>query len=371
MKSRTPPPSSHRPAAAGLPLCREATDILEHIREGVLVFDREGRVDFYNAAMGRIFGLDPADLGRPLTALFPAGTGLGDLVADALRGRTATDCDVPQDRGEDDDTQWLRASTAPIGGAGSACLLLSVREVSDLRRLEREIWQVEKMSALGRLAASVAHEVRNPLGAVDIQLQLLQEDLAALGDRVPERLAERLDTARLEMRRLDGIVQNFLRFSRPPAVHLQEVDPNELLRHLHALVAPEGRERQIDLVLELAEDLPHIAADENLLSQALLNILINAFQAVGQAPRVALRSRLDEEGDHVQFQIADNGCGIAPEDLERVTEYYYTTKDTGTGLGLSIAQGIVRQHRGSLDVQSQIGAGTTVTLALPCNHLSA
>lgn len=371
MASRPPPASNQLPADARLPLCREATDILGHIREGVLVFDREGHVHFFNTALGRIFGLGTADLERPLAHLFPAGTGLGDLVADALRGTTATDCDVSLGSGDRDDTQWLRASTAPIGGPGSPLLLLSVREVSDLRRLEREIWQGEKMSALGRLAASVAHEVRNPLGAVDIQLQLLKEDLAALGDRVPERIAERLNTARTEMRRLDGIVQNFLRFSRPPAVHLQEVDANELLRHLHALLEPEARERQIDLVLELSHGLPHIAADENLLSQALLNILINAFQAVGQAPQVALRSRLDEEGDHVQFQIADNGCGIAPEDLERVTEYYYTTKDTGTGLGLSIAQGIVRQHRGSLDVESQVDAGTTVTLSLPCNRLSS
>jgi len=351
-----------------------AADLLGHIREGVLVFDRAGRVHYFNAALGRILGFAPADAQRPLADLFPSGTGLGDLLADALRGRTATDCDVSLDREDGADTPWLRASTAPIGGSGSPLLLLAVREVSDLRRLEREIWQVEKMSALGRLAASVAHEVRNPLGAVDIQLQLLGEDLAALDRRlpgnVPERLAERLNTARTEMRRLDGIVQNFLRFSRPPAVHLQELEPNDLLRHLHALATPEARERQIDLVLEAGENLPRIGADENLLSQALLNILINAFQATGQQPRVILRCRLDDEGDHVQFQIEDNGCGIAPEDLERVTEYYYTTKDTGTGLGLSIAQGIVRQHRGSLDVASQVGAGTTVTLSLPCNQFT-
>ena len=352
-------------------MCREATDILGLIREGVLVFDGDAGVRYFNAALGRIFGLGPDSLARPITDLFPAGTGLGDLAAEALKGRTATDCDVPLDKEEGDETPWLRASTAPIGGPGSPLLLLSVREVSDLRRLEREIWQVEKMSALGRLAASVAHEVRNPLGAVDIQLQLLEEDLAAVAqgapEPLPERLTARLNTARTEMRRLDGIVQNFLRFSRPPAVHLQEVEPNDLLSHLYALAEPEARERQIVLEIDLGEGLPRIAADENLMSQALLNILINAFQAVGSSPRVALRSRLDDEGDHVQFQIADNGCGIGQEDLERVTEYYYTTKDTGTGLGLSIAQGIVRQHRGSLDVASQVGAGTTVTLALPCN----
>ncbi|MFH1569464.1 MAG: ATP-binding protein [Gemmatimonadota bacterium] len=360
-------PSPADPGYPSLPLCPEALDILALIREGVLVFDRSGRVRYLNPAFSRIFRLAPEAVGAALAGLFPPGTGIGDLVADALAGRTATDCDVASGRGEEEGEPWLRVSTAPIGRSGSDLLMLAVREVSELRRLEREIWQVEKMSALGRLAASVAHEVRNPLSAVDIQLQLLEEDLGRLGQEVPPRVTERLNTAHTEMRRLDGIVQNFLRFSGPPAIHLQWVDPNELLKHLHALVAPEAREQRIALSLDLGGGLPQILADENLLSQALLNVLINAFQAVDEAPRVELRSRLDAEGDHVLFQVVDNGCGIPPENLERVMEYYYTTKDTGTGLGLSIAQGILRQHRGSVDVQSQVAAGTTVTLALPCS----
>ena len=238
------------------------------------------------------------------------------------------------------------------------------------RRSEREILLGDRMAALGRLAASVAHEVRNPLGAIDIQLQLLQEELRAGSG---ERAGERLDTARAELRRLDRIVQNFLRFSRPPALHLARVSLAELLGRLRELIEPEARERGIALELRREEEGdPVIDADENLLSQAFLNLLINALQAYdgsgsesrGSPARVAIGLRAANDRSAL-VTIGDRGCGIPRRDLERIFEYYYTTKDTGTGLGLSIAQRIIDQHQGSLEVESEEGAGTTVSVRLP------
>ena len=341
-----------------------AHQVLSELHEGVLVFNAGGEIHLANPAWGRILGMEPPAEGSLALDLVGADTELSILVRDALRGQITTECDVRW-TAADGELRWLRASTAALDVASPALHLLLIREVSELKQLERDIWQVEKMTALGRLAASVAHEVRNPLSAVDIQLQLLEEDLQTLGEGAPNKVYERLSTARTEMRRLDGIVQNFLRFSRPPALHLQAVHPNDLLSHLHALVEPEARARGIDLLLHLGPDLPVMSADENLLSQALLNILINAFQAVGESPRVELRSLPGDSGQCVLFQIVDNGCGMSADELEKVMEYYYTTKDTGTGLGLSIAQGIVHQHRGSLDVESTPGSGTSVTLTLP------
>ena len=240
--------------------------------------------------------------------------------------------------------------------------MLTLKDVSELKSAERHMWQVEKMSALGRLASSVAHEVGNPLGAIDIQLQLLQEDLAADGE-LAGIVLRRLDIARTEMRRLGGIVQNFLRFSRPPALHLKKMSPNDMLRHIHDLIAPEAKERGINLHFDLDESLPEIEVDENQLSQSLLNILINAFQAVEDQGQVRFASRL-EDGD-ILIEISDDGQGIPAENLERIFEFYYTTKDEGTGLGLSIAQRIVHQHGGSLVVESQEGEGTLISLRLP------
>ena len=241
-------------------------------------------------------------------------------------------------------------------------------------RAEREMLLSDKMLALGRLAASVAHEVRNPLGAIDIQLQLLQEELR---HGAPERAQERLHTARAELRRLDSIVRNFLRFSRPPALHLAPVEPGDLLRRLRDLVEPEAREQGIALQLDCEADAGVCDADENLLSQAFLNVLINSFQAihvVGASAKTAalvdIRLRRDPADAFAVVEISDTGCGIPPGDLERVFEYYYTTKDTGTGLGLSIAQRIIDQHGGSLEVQSQLGTGTTVAIRLPLSDLS-
>ncbi|MEW6754566.1 MAG: ATP-binding protein [Candidatus Latescibacterota bacterium] len=332
--------------------------VVDSLSQGVLVLDREGRVELANAALVRLLGRAVPQQARPEEFLEADSAALA-AVRQALAGQRVHNLDVHHVTGEGQ-AHWLRVGAVELGAHGT---LLVLEEVSDLKRAERQIWQVEKMSALGRLAASVAHEVGNPLGAIDIQLQLLGEDMAALEGELAARAGRRVQIARTEMRRLEGIVQNFLRFSRPPALHLRRVSPNDLLRHIHALVEPEARERQIDLLLDLDESLPATQADENQLSQALLNLLINAFQAVPDASRILLRSRWDR--DDIALEIHDNGRGIAAADLERIFELYYTTKDEGTGLGLSIAQRIIHQHGGTLTVESVEGQGTQVLVRLP------
>ena len=349
---RNPPPS---PAYAEC--------IVASLTEGVAVFDAEDRVQVVNQAFVQLLGLEvKKDAG--LSDFLAPGTPLYQTIRQALEGGQIDNRDAHY-RSPAGPTRWLRVDSMLLRDADGRMqgTMLTLKEVSELKRAEREIWQVEKMSALGRLAASVAHEVGNPLGAIDIQLQLLQEDIAVIDGELAEKVNRRVRIARGEMRRLDGIVQNFLRFSRPPALHLKQVSPNELLRHIFALVEPEAREHGIDLILEPDESLPAIEVDENQLSQALLNLLINAFQAVPDGSRILLRSR--RQGDEIVLEIHDNGHGIPQEDLERIFEFYYTTKDEGTGLGLSIAQRIVHQHGGTLTLESEAGQGTQVYIRLP------
>ncbi|MGY8825151.1 MAG: two-component system sensor histidine kinase NtrB [Candidatus Latescibacterota bacterium] len=339
-----------------------ADHIVASLTEGVVVFDAQGQVSTANPAL-----LHLLDLELPMTAslddLFQSSP-LRAVAQAALEGKPVNDEDV-QHHLHDGHTRWLRVTATLLHDENNAPLgtMLTLKEVSDLKRAERHMWQVEKMSALGRLAASVAHEVGNPLGAIDIQLQLLQEDIAQADGDLATKANRRLNIARAEMRRLEGIVQNFLRFSRPPALHLKQAYPNDLLQNIYELVAPEARERNIALSLELQPNLHLIEVDENQLSQCLLNLLINAFHAVADTGHVILRSR--REDDEVIIEIEDDGYGIPPADIERIFEFYYTTKDEGTGLGLSIAQRIAHQHGGTLTVDSAEGEGTLIAIRLP------
>jgi PAS domain S-box-containing protein len=352
-----PPPS--------LPPGLELGSLLDSLAAGVALFTPDGLACLANAAFVELYGA-AVPLGAAATELFGDDSPFGKAVAQALEGNPVHQRELQHQRAPGDSI-WLRLDGRPLTGNDGHRIgaLLTCDEITELKRAEREMWQIEKMSALGRLAASVAHEVRNPLGAIDIQLQLLQEDLDPIDEPLRQKAMRRLHVGRVEMRRLDGIVQNFLRFSRPPKLHLSSVNPNDMLRHIFALLEPEAREQDIELVLELDESLPPLEADENLLSQALLNVLINAFQAVEQQSRVVLTSRRDDGARQIELRISDNGHGIAPETLERIFEFYYTTKDEGTGLGLSIAERIVHQHGGTLSVESQTGKGTDVIVRLP------
>ena len=338
---------------------RLALEALRAMPDAVVLFDGGDAVRFANGAASELLG-ESAQAGASRAAALERSPPLADLVGHARRTRAPRAAsDVPCGG------RRLQAAVTPFDGG---CLLI-LREASGEGRDDRHLWQAERMAALGRLAGSVAHEVRNPLGAVDIQLQLLARDAESIGEPAASRVGERVGRARAEVRRLDGIVQNFLRFSRPPAVRLTPTDPAQLVQRMHDLVSPEARERGIRLELSLPGPGPLVRADENMLSQALLNVLINAFQAVEERGESALVELILEEAgkgaERVRIQVRDNGCGVSPEDLERVFEYYYTTKDSGSGLGLSIAQGILQQHGGSLQLTSRPGRGTTVSLLLP------
>ena len=343
-----------------------ADRILTRLSEGVAVLDSAGHVQVSNPAFLDLLGVSRLE-DSTLTSLFASNKLLADVVRRALNGEDVVDVDVRHALPDHTEVsmRWLRINAVKFTdpNTSSTNTTITLVDVSDLKSAERQMWQVEKMSALGRLAASVAHEVGNPLGAIDIQLQLLQEDLSTIDGALPDKTLRRIDIARAEMRRLEGIVQNFLRLSRPPALHLKRVDPNDLLNNIYQLVAPEAREKSLHLHLELGHPLRPVKVDENQLSQCLLNLLINAFQAVGDQGNIRLRSR-EEDGD-VLIEIADDGPGIPPEDLERIFEFYYTTKEEGTGLGLSIAQRIVHQHAGTLSVDSQQGEGTRIAIRLP------
>ena len=340
--------------------------LLEGLNEGVIAFDLQRKAVLANGASIRLLGLAGQEVaGRRADELFAGRPELLKILDAGFR-----DClhAEPKDlmlQQEDGGMRRLGATTSYLQAEERQGLVLVVQDVSALKQMEWETYQVAKMSALGRLAASVAHEVRNPLGAVDIQLQLLEDDLRAVEDGLRSRIYRRLNVARMEMKRLDRIVHNFLRFSRTPRLDLKRISLNDVVRHVFDLVSPEARERGIRLKLDLRKGLPEVNGDDSQLGQAVLNITVNAFQAMESGGQLCARTRADSAGSQIFLSISDTGCGIRDEEIDRIFEYYYTTRDEGTGLGLSIAQQIIYQHRGHIEVESEAGKGTIFRIYMP------
>src|SRR5215471_15956957 len=197
----------------------------------------------------------------------------------------------------------------------------------------------EKRDLLERLMARLAHEIRNPLSSLDIHVQLLEEDLATLAPAMRQQLTPRLEIIHGELHRLESIVEQFLRLAGPSALELEPVEIPKIITHLSELLRPEAAARQIELVTEVQPGLPQFEADPVRLTQALMNLVINAMQAVEHAGKIHIRALLGESG--LLLEVSDTGPGIPPDRLSSIFDPYFTTKPEGNGLGLWIAQQIV------------------------------
>ena len=229
----------------------------------------------------------------------------------------------------------------------------------ELQRLTQE----QKRELLTRLLAQLAHELRNPLSSLDIHVQLLEEDVATGGADLAQRTGERFQIIHGELPRLENVVTRFLQLAGPPALSLVPLSVNKLVSHTCELLRPQAKEREIDLAVELADALPPIEADADQLTQAFINLVINALQAAPKGGHVVVRTAPCVGGVTVAF--TDDGDGIAPEHHDRIFEPYFTTKPDGSGLGLWITQQIVHAHGGMLRVESAPANGATFILTLP------
>lgn len=221
----------------------------------------------------------------------------------------------------------------------------------------------EKRDLLARLLGRLAHEIRNPLSSLDIHVQLLEEDLAVLAPQMREQLTARLEIIHGELHRLEGIVERFLRLAGPAGVDLEPVEVPTILTHVCELLRPEAAAREIGITTRVDAPLPPVMADPVRLTQALLNLLINALQAVERKGRVEVSAVV--ANGMVCVAVSDNGPGIPPEKLASIFDPYFTTKTEGSGLGLWIAQQIATAHGGNLQAQNGPAGGAILTMRLP------
>jgi two-component system sensor histidine kinase HydH len=221
----------------------------------------------------------------------------------------------------------------------------------------------EKRDLLERLLARLAHEIRNPLSSLDIHVQLLEEDLGTLAPELRAQLNSRLEIIHGEVHRLESIVEHFVRLAGPSALDLESVDLSRIINHVCELLRPEAAARQIEIIAQVQNGLPDLQADPVRLTQALVNLVINAVQAVERNGLVEVGVvRADAA---IAIAIRDNGPGISPEKLASIFEPYFTTKPEGSGLGLWIAQQIVTAHGGTLKAQNAPERGAVFTIVLP------
>jgi len=256
-------------------------------------------------------------------------------------------------------------------GKAHAALKVAYQELSEydqrLRENEEQLIQAEKLTSLGQLAASIAHEVNNPLAGVLVYTQLLAKKLA--GDTLPKEVAlDYLSKMESELTRSARLVRNLLDFARQSEPALRQVNSNEVINRAFTLVAHQAELQNIQAIKELDPSLPKFMADFDQLQQVCTNLILNAVQAMPDGGRLTLRTSADD--NQVKIEIQDTGCGISPENIRKLFTPFFTTKEKGkgVGLGLAIAYGIIQRHRGSIEVQSKEGEGTTFTIYLPLHH---
>jgi len=237
------------------------------------------------------------------------------------------------------------------------------RHLKKMKEMEDRVQLAERISSLGHLAAGVAHEIRNPLNAIGMGLQRLKREFLPSDESKKEEYISFTELILKEIRRVNGIIEQFLTLSRPFQLSLKESSLRDLLRSLATLFQEEASSLGIRLQSEIPSDLPLLAIDPEKLTQALINIMKNGLQAMGQGG--VLRVEAKSLKDRVEVTISDSGSGIPSEQMEKIFNYYYTTKEKGVGLGLPIAHRIIEAHGGQLKIESHVGVATKVTVTLP------
>jgi signal transduction histidine kinase len=237
------------------------------------------------------------------------------------------------------------------------------RHLKRVEEMEDRIQLAVRLSSLGHLAAGVAHEIRNPLNAIGLGLQRMKREFLPPDGSNREAFVGFTDVISKEVRRVNDIVEQFLTLARPLQLNVQRASLEELLTRLITLFQEEASSHHIEIHREIPSDLPSVPIDSDRLTQAFINIIKNGMEAMEQGGTLRVQARVLK--NQVEVVIADSGPGIPPDRLEKVFNYYYTTKETGTGLGLPIAHRIIEAHGGQLELESQAGSGTKVKVTLP------
>ncbi len=340
-------------------------NIVESINVGILAVDLEDRIESWNTQMEAMYALSRKEaLGQPLAEVFPAEfmdafdqfrneSGVHHLYKFRLTTRAG-------------EQRTANIAVAPLMSRDFIAVgrIVLVDDITERVALEGQLAQADKLSSIGLLAAGVAHEINTPLAVISSYAQMLTKQM-----KDDKRLAPLLERITQQSFRASEIANGLLNFSRTSTTEFRDTDLNQVIRDTLALVEHQMKTANIQVALELSETLPAIHGNPGKLQQVFLNLLLNAKDAMPQGGTLQVSTRAN---GHVEASIADSGSGIAPEHLKRIYDPFFTTKTApkpgerrGTGLGLAVSYGIIQEHAGKINVESQVGIGTTFHLEFP------
>ena len=362
------------------------------IEDGVVVIDEKGRIIYFNDAVITLLGLQAEAEEEPIEKYLPDLDWRKILKTDTAGERVIRhefEIHFPRPR-------YLRLYAAPFQSdkTGNSGLALILHDATEARQKTFEAIESERIHSLTLLAASVAHEIGNPLNALHIHLQLMGRELKKLRTAAAElptsamspfkknrlenvaakndlndiahKLENYLDVARGEITRLDYIITQYLQAIRPSPPQLKTTQVNDVIQETLTLLRPELENRGLIVNLKLSRRLPSWPIDPNQMKQVLVNLIKNAMQAMTKGGALTLES--GESSDGIWFSVSDTGGGIPQEKITHIFEPFYTTKKKGSGLGLMIVQRIVRDHGGRIELESRVGEGTMFRICLPSHE---
>ena len=334
--------------------------IMANLQDGILLFTADGRAALVSDSVERFLGIPRSNLfGGSLASIFNLDSKIGRLVRDAFEsGRTLDQEEVETETGRrvQVSLDFVVDQESPGASLGA---LLTLHDLESVREIESELELSRRLAAIGRLTAGVGHEVKNPINAIVVHLELLRNKLSG-----PDARAMRhLEIIESEIQRLDRVVQTLVDFSRPVELQLKEQDLRRIVSGVLMLASAELETHSVRVYSHMPDHPLVTKVDADLIRQAILNVVLNGAQAMSQGGELHVTVR--EEGRMAAIEISDSGSGIPDDIREKIFDLYFTTRKDGSGIGLAMTYRIIQLHNGSIDVQSEQNIGSTFTLKLP------
>jgi PAS domain S-box-containing protein len=334
--------------------------VMAGMEDGLLLFTREARAIMVSPSAEKFLGAPASQfMGRPASEIFPPGHPLHEVLL--MDGDEFLEIAAETDLETIEGPKRVSVSVQTVQEDGERMgALLTLRDLDSIESINTQLQVSERLAALGRITAGVAHEVKNPLNSMRLWLENLKESLPPESEAGAQQAVQVLDK---EIDRLDAVVKRFLDFTRPMEVRLEATQLADILREVVEVAGPQLKKANIEVAQVLPADVPQVYVDRGLLRQALLNLVLNALEAMPNGGELHLV--LGRRGEMAEITVGDTGKGIAPENKQKIFQLFFTTRPGGSGIGLASAFRIVQLHNGSIDFTSEVGRGTTFRIELP------